>query len=171
MRDLSFNSFHVIDISQPSKDILGDPNMTAILNQDFDLLAPECFFFEETATKSSLEIGRILRKFYLPFDVIDIRSFNNLNNLFADGVIGFGVHKFVHLVSPYTDVFYYKFGYVGRFSLFNYPGGKPFGVHHADDIQYVFGASFIGPAILLDDPENFMVERMTRLWEQFASTG
>jgi acetylcholinesterase len=69
------------------------------------------------------------------------------------------------------DVYYYKMSYVGRHSVFNYPRNFPYGMHHADDIQYVLNTWYVGPNIDENDPDNFMVERMTRLWEQFAWYG
>lgn len=147
-------------------------NLTNLLNKNFDEIAPACFFFEENDHKSASVIAAILRKSYFPFDTIDIRSISNLNKIFADGLIGYGVHKFVNYTRNFTDVYYYKFSYVGRFSLLNYPNSEiPYGVHHADDIQYVFDAPYVGKTILLTDPESFIVERMTRIWERFAWTG
>lgn len=145
--------------------------MTKLLNENFEKIAPICFFYDETNKHDIYEIGKKLRKSYLPFDKIDMRSFNNLNHLFADGVIGYGVHRFVHYVNKFANVFYYKFTYIGRHSLFKYPHDKPFGVHHVDDIQYVFTAKYVGPMIELTDPENIMVDKMTRIWEQFARSG
>lgn len=49
------------------------------------------------------------------------------NQLYADGLIGFGMHRFVRLASLYTKVFYYKNSYVGRYSHLYYPGDKPYG--------------------------------------------
>lgn len=112
-----------------------------------------------------------MRENYIAFDVIDNRSFQGLNDLFADGLIGLGVHRFVQYVKEHIDVYYYKFSFVGRYSLFNYPKDKPYGVHHADDIQYIFNANYIGPTILKSDLESITVERMTRIWEQFAFSG
>lgn len=145
--------------------------MTKILNENFEDIAPDCFFFEENKSKAAKEIGEVLKRFYLPYDTIDIRSLNSLNNLFADGVIGNGVHRFVHYISNFTNVFYYKFSYSGRFSIFKYPNDKSFGIHHADDIQYCFNTAYVGPMINKTDPENLLVERMTRMWFAFASTG
>lgn len=140
-------------------------------NENFEDVAPICFFFEENLSKTTTEIGKRLKDFYLPFETVDNRSFNALNNLFADGIIGNSVHRFVHYISNLTDVYYYKFSFVGRFSLFLYPYDKPYGVHHADDIQYVFYAPYVGPMIQKEDQENLLVERMTRMWASFAATG
>lgn len=145
--------------------------MIQTLNDRFDDIAPTCFFYDDNDHKTSKEIGEILRKYYLPFDEIDARSFNSLNQFMADGTIGNGVHRFVHYISNSTNVFYYKFSYIGRFSLFNYPHDKPYGVQHADDLQYVFYVKHIAPLALKTDPENLHIERMTRIWESFAWTG
>lgn len=42
------------------------------------------------------------------------------------------------------------------------------GVNHGDDLQYPF---FTGAVIKETDPENFMVLRMTKIFEHFALTG
>lgn len=47
--------------------------------------------------------------------------------LFADGVIGFGAHRFVQLASAHAKVYYYKFSYTGRYSHTYYPADKPYG--------------------------------------------
>lgn len=151
--------------------VLYNPIATAYLNENWDSIAPICFYFEGNEFSSTEEMAATLRESYFPFDVIDIRSFNNLNNLFADSIISYGVHKFVHLVNTFIDVYYYKFSYVGQSSFFNFPRNRPYGVHHGDDVQYVFNLAFGGIAIPLTHPDSFVVERMTRIWEQFAWTG
>lgn len=66
----------------------------------------------------------------------------------------------------------YKITFVGRLSRIKYPRNLPYGVSHGDDTQYVFYPNIVGPnKILPTDPENIMVERMTRIWEQFAASG
>lgn len=157
-------------LTKYSSDLLNRPNRLQQLNDHFDELAPYCFAYE-AGTARSHEFGKILRSSYLPFDKIDARSFNGLNNLFGDGIIGYGVHKFAHLASNHTKVFYYKLSYIGRFSVFNYPHDKPYGVHHGDDLQYVFYVPTIGSLVTPTDPEHFMIERMTKIFEQFALTG
>lgn len=148
-----------------------DPIATAYLNENWDDIASTCFYFNGNEFRSTEEIARALRKFYFPFDIIDVRSFNNLNNLFADSIISYGVHKLVHLVNTFVDAYYYKFSYIGQLSTFNFPRHYPFGAHHSDDIQYVFNYGWEGIAIPLGHPDSFVVERMTRIWEQFAWSG
>ena len=131
-------------------------------------MAPFCFYYEGNTNKS--RISKAIRDAYLPFDTIDIRSFNALTNLFGDAYVGYGIHQLIHLISNFTDVFYYKFTYVSRFSSFYYPKDLPYGVQHGDDMQYPLYTG-LSPVIQTSDPEHFMIERMTRIWEHFAYTG
>jgi len=151
--------------------LLNNRESLKLLNENFTSIAPTCFFFNGTGNKTVDEVANILKNYYLPFEKIDKRAFNSMQLLIADGTIGYSVHRFVHYVSKFTDVYYYKFSFVGRFSIFNYPRDKPYGVHHIDDNQYLFYNFYLGPLITESDPENFIVERMTRIWEQFARNG
>lgn len=91
--------------------------------------------------------------------------------LFADGVIGFGVHRFVQLASRYTQVYYYQTSYVGRYSYTYYPNDKPYGTVHHDDLLYLFVVPNVAPMFTVDDPEHVTVERVTKLWTTFADKG
>lgn len=148
--------------------LLNDEAGIKKLNSNFDEMGPHCFYYERN-TEKSLEISKAVRKAYLPFETIDFRSFNALNNLFADAYVGFGIHRFLNLISNQTNVFYYKFSFISRFSSFYYPKNLPYGVQHGDDMQYLMNTG-LSPLVNLTDPEHFMVERMTRIWEHFAST-
>lgn len=145
-----------------------DPTSNKELNENFNNVAPICFFYEGNEYKSTDQVTKILRNFYLPFDHIDIRSFESLSDLCSDGLIGYGVHRFVHFVSQFTATYYYKFSYVGRIHNFHSSRNMPYGVDHGDDLKYVF---LYNPRIELTDPKNVIVQRMTRIWEQFAKTG
>lgn len=143
------------------------------LNNEFDEVGPYCFGYEGGNTARSKAISTAIKN-YLPFDVIDVRSINALANLFGDVNTGYSQHIFVHRINQYIPVYYYKFSFIGRFSFFNYPRDKPYAVEHGDDLQYLFHLNFSNihfPMIGELDPENFMVERMTRLYEHFANTG
>ncbi|CRL01612.1 CLUMA_CG014237, isoform A [Clunio marinus] len=138
------------------------------LNQRYDEVAPHCFFYETNTEKSR---SQTLKDVYFPYDVIDIKSLSSLSQIFSDGYIGYPVHKLAHLISNLTDVFYYQLSFIGRYSFFLHPHDKPYGVHHSDEMQYILETVFVGPRIELNDPENVMVERFTRIIYQFASSG
>lgn len=145
---------------------LNSAQLTA-LNEDFYDVAP-CLFNYEQNTPRSRAFSDLLKQTLLPLHPIDVRSFDALKKIFNDG-LGYSTHRFVHHVTNFTEVFYYKFSYIGTRSLFLYPGTSPFGVNHGDDLQYPFNA---GPTLFPDDaPERFMVERMTKIYESFALTG
>lgn len=141
-----------------------------MLNDNFHEIAPCTFNYEQNTTRS-FAFSDLLLKALLPLRPIDVRSFDALKKLFTD-TLTYRIHRLVHLITNHTDVFYYKFSYIGQRSLFLYPGNRPFGVTHADDLQYTFNAFRSGPTLILPgDPDEFMVERMTRIYESFALTG
>ncbi|XP_037024082.1 esterase FE4-like [Bradysia coprophila] len=153
-------------------ELLNSPRLDD-LNDDFNEVGPYCFGYEGGNTPKSRAISAAIKN-YLPFDVIDVRSVNALVHLFGDTFTGFGQHIFVHRINQYIPVYYYKFSYVGRFSFCNNPQEKPYGVEHGDDLQYIFHLNFLNnnfPIIEHSAPENFMVERMTRMFEHFADNG
>lgn len=43
-------------------------------------------------------------------------------------------------------------------------------VHH-DDLLYLFVAPAVAPMFKVADPENLQVEKMTRMWSNFATKG
>lgn len=90
----------------------------------------------------------------------------------SDGIINYGSHRLVHYLSNFTDIYSYKFTYAGQASVFNWPRTSPYGITHADDLQYLFHTWYIDQSLVdATHPDAVMVERMTRLWEQFATTG
>lgn len=137
-------------------------------NENFEEIAPSCFFYERDTARSKA-FSKLLRDSYFPFDTIDVRSFGALDYLFGDSIIGYGVHKFVHLVSSQVTTYYYKFSFIGRFSFFMYPNrDRPYGTHHGDDLQYIF---WLGLSVTPQDSEWPIIDRMTRIVEQFVHTG
>lgn len=141
----------------------------AELNGDFANSAPRCFLYEEDSEKSRA-LSRSFRENYFPYDVIDARSFEDMNHLFSDSIMGYPTHHLVNSASTFTDVFYYRFSFIGSFSLFSYPGNAPYSVAHADDVHYLVPWTFI-PTIEVDDPDNFIVERLLSIYENFARNG
>lgn len=57
-----------------------------------------------------------LRKAFLPEEKIDMKSSEKLTILMSDGLIGYPVHKFVQLVTNFTDVYYYEM--MGKIRMF-----------------------------------------------------
>jgi carboxylesterase type B len=158
------------------------------VNNQLEQLVYDCFYTAKVPSDISPA-----RHMYLPLEEIDHRSFDGIGkvnfyeqrlkakliqfmiNFFSqfcsDGIIGYGSHRLVHYLSNFTDVYYYKFNYAGQASVFNWPRTSPYGITHADDIQYLFYTWYVDGLMNATHPDAVMVERMTRLWEQFATTG
>lgn len=145
------------------------PGLLDSINGNFRSYAPKCFNYDEFANKD--EVTDALRKFYLNNQPVTDGNINKFGDMFADGMISFGVYRFLSLVSLYKDVYFYEFDYFNRFSHFYLPDGLPLGVAHGDELQYMYVFSKIAREISKDDPENVMVEKMTSWWAQFAKTG
>ncbi|KAJ6649255.1 Juvenile hormone esterase [Pseudolycoriella hygida] len=141
------------------------------LDSNFSTYAPISFLYERNTNRSE-EISAKLRQAYLNEASFDIQSsLTGLNHLYSDGVIGFGVHRFVKLASIFTRVYYYRHSYVGRFSHVYYPENKPFGAVHHDDLLYLFVVPSVAKMFKITDPENLHVERFSRMWASFALRG
>lgn len=146
-------------------DLFKNASFLPELNERFDELAPGCFLFDGATVNP-----QPIRKGYFPYDVIDARSFEDLNYLFSDSIIGYPTHLFVKSASKSIDVYYYRFSYVSSISLFNYPRNAPYSVVHGDDTHYLIPWFFF-PTIGVDNVDNFIVERLLSIYENFARNG
>lgn len=150
----------------------GQKNNTDLLNDinlNFDKYAPQLFIFDPK--DNAREKSNKIKSFYLKNKKIQDQPFTNFGVIFSDAIINHGVHRLMRLARMYVDVFYYRFDYLGRFSLVMDENGKPRGVGHADDLQYILGSRWFEKKITVDDPEMFMVDRITRWWTSFARNG
>ncbi|XP_043269312.1 uncharacterized protein [Venturia canescens] len=142
------------------------------LNEHWDKIAPISFLYERNTPRSA-EISTALKQFYLNDEPIGLNNTDGLAKLYADGVIGFSVHRLAHLMAKASKqpVYYYEFTYQGRFSHVTWNDThKPYGVVHHDDLLYLFCVSFF-PYFEENAPEIPTVERMTKIWANFAKTG
>ncbi|KAL7289595.1 hypothetical protein TKK_0016453 [Trichogramma kaykai] len=150
----------------------GNDSMFRDLNEDWERLAPINFLYER-GTNLSSEISYRLKEQYLDGNNVSIDNSQGLANLYADGVIGFSVHRLVNLLAEHSDqpVYYYEFTFQGPYShVYWNDTKKPYGVTHHDDLLYLFRASLF-PEFEKDSPEMRTVERMTAIWANFAKTG
>ncbi|XP_058169953.1 juvenile hormone esterase [Anopheles ziemanni] len=160
------------EFAQPAVTFLRNDTLRRELDESFETLAPILFLFERHTPESRTK-SRLLREQFLGDRPLTLNgSLEGLNFLFADGLIGFGMHRFVALASKYTTVYQYKFSYVGRYSHLYYPEpDKPYGAVHHDDLLYLLTGPFIAPMFNATDPENETVVRMTSMWTSFAIHG
>ncbi|XP_044730506.1 esterase E4-like [Chrysoperla carnea] len=156
--------------------VVANETLRNIWNNNFDYAAPIAFVYERNTTKS-LAISKALKDFYIGNQEIRLETIDGLAKLYADGVVGWGVHRLANLVAKSNDfpVYYYKFAYKGRYSHFYSPfTNKTIGASHHDELMYLFyiSVNYLNfPFFEPSDPETAMVEKMTTLWSNFIKTG
>lgn len=101
------------------------PEYLTMMSDDFEIYAPIAFMYERNSQRSH-QISRALWSNFVNAPALSNSnsSFEALRHLISDGIVGFTVHRFVHLVHKYTKLYYYKNTYVGQNSYFNYPVGS-----------------------------------------------
>ncbi|XP_013187979.1 carboxylic ester hydrolase-like isoform X2 [Amyelois transitella] len=99
---------------------------------------------------------------------------DGLGKLYADSLIGFGVHRMANLMCRHSPhkVWYYEFSYVGNRSHYEDSNGKPEKAAHHDDLIYLFSLPASFPLINVTDGEDSkMVDKMTTIVYNFAKNG
>lgn len=158
------------ELATSAVDIVSHANLLREFDENFSSVAPLCFAYGHLSNRSQA-ISEGIWSGYNMSRPLSVESLPAIHHMFSDAMIGFGVHRFVQIVnSDDTNLFYYKFTYMGRYSYLYYPEGKPYGVEHGDDLLYLLGNA-ISPPFKVIDPEAVVVERMTRMWSRFATTG
>lgn len=151
--------------------ILQSPSLLTAFNENFDNLAPICFLYNASSSRSQ-NISQELRQHYFGDQPINANSsLRSLSELYSDALTGFGIHRFIHLAARATKVYYYRFAYQGGRSHIYYPEDAPYGVVHHDDLMYLFVEPSISRMFTEDDDEFRMVEIMTRMVSAFAYKG
>ncbi|GLV44898.1 uncharacterized protein CBL_14529 [Carabus blaptoides fortunei] len=155
-------------------DVVGNSTWQEEMNRDFERVFPISFIYERD-TERSKQISRALKKSYFDDKNITPALVTPLAQLYSDGIIGFGVHRIVDLVSITSSkpVYYYRFAYKGRYTHFYLPDTNdtvPYGTVHHDDLLYLFRVARF-PEIQKSDPENKIIDHLTTLWANFARTG
>ncbi|XP_002000246.2 juvenile hormone esterase [Drosophila mojavensis] len=142
------------------------------LNDNWEHFAPIVLLYEQNTTHSR-EASAVLRREYLGNgNIQNPASLQGLGRAYSDALIGLEYHRFMSLMAPHTPVFRYFFRYKGRYSFLMHPDtNQTFGAVHHDELLYLFQVPLIAPAFKESDPENLLIERLTRLWVEFARKG
>ncbi|XP_031354604.1 venom carboxylesterase-6-like isoform X2 [Photinus pyralis] len=161
------------EFSYIAAEVFANPKLLEEMDKDFDRVAPIAFVYERNTTRS-LSISSELRRAFLGNGPLTDSDRTGLGHLYADGLVGFGVHRGVKLLSAKNTecTYYYKFSYQGRYSHVKLPNSTvPYGVVHHDDLIYLFYISQLFPKFNVTDPEYTMVRKLTTMWTNFAITG
>ncbi|XP_075162506.1 carboxylic ester hydrolase-like [Haematobia irritans] len=137
-------------------------------NENFAKYAPIYFFYERDTLKSQ-RISEEIRSFYFQNTTLEFpQSLKRFGEMYAD-VVGFQNHRFLNMVAKHVPVYSYFFTYKGRYSTFRNPEtNQTHGAMHLDELWYLLYLPEVTPLFGRGDPENETVERLTRMWYEFA---
>ncbi|XP_055902948.1 esterase FE4-like [Eupeodes corollae] len=147
-------------------------NNSGLLNDitlNFAKYAPK--FFVHNFDDPKIDKTKIVQSFYLGNQSLAKQKLSNFGKIFSDSMANYSINRLVQLARKFVDVYYYRFDYLGRFGVFENWEGKPLGVNHADDLQYIIKRRMLRKTINPNDPEWFMVTRMVKVITTFAETG
>ncbi|KAH8294650.1 hypothetical protein KR018_000868 [Drosophila ironensis] len=143
-------------------------------NKDWEHFASISLLLESDTNHSRLAT-RVFREKYMPesLDKLEYpKSLKGFGELVSDALIGVAYNRFLRLMAPHTPVYTYLFRYKGRYSFLKNPDTQEaMGPVHHDELLYLFHVGLVSPLFKRDDPEDFMIEQLTRMWLQFARTG
>uniref|UniRef100_A0A348G5Z4 Carboxylic ester hydrolase n=1 Tax=Odontomachus monticola TaxID=613454 RepID=A0A348G5Z4_ODOMO len=158
--------------------IYGDKsNSVKQLNDEFKTIIPISLLFGEKCPKSMHdEITSKIRKFYFGDRAIDESTRFQLIDMYSDAWFTHAAYTAVqdYLDTQSSPTYFYYFAYRGSASFSSIFGDntKDYGVSHGDDLQYLFP---VGEQLFQDTPlskdDHRMIDVMTSLWFNFASSG
>ncbi|KAL5280263.1 hypothetical protein ACFFRR_004311 [Megaselia abdita] len=155
--------------------VLHLPYFTGLLddmNSNFKGYIPE-FLTIDPNSPDLHSISDKLYKFYVGSNgrITDQNITQNFGLMYSDAILSHGVHRLVELTRKDMDVYFYRFDYMGQYSLLTGLDGKPFAVVHVDELLYLFNYNSVGPLFNKTDPEVVIMNQMTDYWTSFAKTG
>lgn len=155
--------------------VINNPKLAQDLDKNFEKNAPIAFIYERD-TDNSKAISKELKKFYLEDKHLDNSSLSGLVQLYSDAIVGFAVNRAAKLLAEKSNesVYYYRFNYKGRHSNFYLPDTSntvPYGAAHLDDLIYLFQSPNSFSDYKENDPETDTIDKMIKLWANFARTG
>ncbi|XP_011297876.1 uncharacterized protein [Fopius arisanus] len=146
------------------------------IDQQFSAIIPYILIFDESCSpEQQQDVAAKLRRFYFGDQRIDELTRFNLIDLNSDAYFMYGhavsvKESLKHLKSP---IYYYYFQYKSSWSWSKLLGDatRDYGVCHADDLQYLFPIRDVKAPSPYSDEDYQMVDIMTSLWYNFASSG
>uniref|UniRef100_A0A0K8VNL0 Carboxylic ester hydrolase n=1 Tax=Bactrocera latifrons TaxID=174628 RepID=A0A0K8VNL0_BACLA len=140
------------------------------LNEEFEKYAPIVLMYERDTLRSR-SISTTMRSKYLANETLELpNTLDSFGKLYSDGIIGFEYHRFLDLISRLTTVYTYLFTYKGRYSHFTL-NNEVYGAVHHDELLYLLHVPVMTPLFKKTDPENIVIENLTRMWAEFAKNG
>lgn len=115
-------------------------------------------------------IGQTLRSLYLGNEEISSENCLRFGQVFSDNIVGHPVHRFVSLTQYHTDVYYYFFNHFNQTSaVANDTCPNCEIVSFGDEFLYLYTAN--NQILSRGQADDFMIQKMTNVWVNFAKTG
>ncbi|XP_017040111.1 juvenile hormone esterase [Drosophila ficusphila] len=150
---------------------LRNESIVSKYNQNWEDFATKALNLEGNSTQTRAA-ARVLREKYMPESIDKLeypKSLKGFGELYSDAVIGVAYNRFLRLMAPHTPIYTYLFRYKGRYSFLKNPDTQEaMGPVHHDELLYLFHVSLVTKQ---EYPEHFMIERLTRMWTEFAQKG
>ncbi|KAK4880601.1 hypothetical protein RN001_008747 [Aquatica leii] len=155
-----------------SSSVYSDERLVEKLNLNFEEILPLFLYYNEIGFNTN-HISRSVRQFYFKENDINNKTKAELTNVVTDSLFLISQRSIgaLHAKHSTQPVYFYLFGYKGSTS-YSKKFGDPdydYGVCHCDDLLYLLPNTHIDHKLSLEDHQ--MIDVMTRLWYNFASTG
>ncbi|XP_011194065.2 juvenile hormone esterase [Zeugodacus cucurbitae] len=137
------------------------------INENFGLYVSDFFEFKSSGNNDTR--AQKIREFYYNTTSISTSNLETFGRIQSDSVIGHGVHRLVELAKNHTDVYFYRFDYVGDKSLYLDHFGKPRGTGHTDGFLYIIPSDLY--KVDENSPDIFMIDRLVNMFSEFAANG
>ncbi|XP_073818495.1 juvenile hormone esterase-like [Musca autumnalis] len=134
---------------------------------EFDKYAPIYFLYERGGPKSS-NISQQLESYYFGTSkqIEFPKSVGKFAEVYSDSLICYANYRFLQMIAEHVPVYNYLFKYKGRYNYFKLDDAL--GANHLDELLYLFYSPLLTPIFTKNDPENEIIERLTRMWYEFA---
>ncbi|PSN42536.1 hypothetical protein C0J52_03842 [Blattella germanica] len=150
-------------------------NLIDDMDKKFNFVGPLIMHYSEIPKSDQDLITKKLRDFYFKGGSMNRGTVHQIVNMFTDSWFLSGADEAVklHVDTDAAPVFYYYFDYRGTDSYSTLYGDPTtdYGVSHSDELLYILYDDVTFPNRTLSEDDEKMVDIMTSIWANFASTG
>ncbi|KAJ2951268.1 hypothetical protein O0L34_g5669 [Tuta absoluta] len=131
----------------------------------------------ELPVKQQIEIGRKMKKFYFDDKSVTREDWRKIAKFIKIDFIYYGMVQLQKLIANASKSFFYKLTCLSARNFFklaltadDFTKDVPL-VSHGDDVAYLFPVKFLNLTVDTNSTEFHLIDRMTRLWTNFAKKG
>ncbi|KAK4880605.1 hypothetical protein RN001_008751 [Aquatica leii] len=162
------------DGAMKSAAIYNDSSLVERLNNNFNKYLPMVLNYDHLYINQSTDkYTNTIKKFYLNDKGFDNSAKSALTDMVTDALFFYPARSVsvLHAKHSKKPVYFYLFEYRGSTSTSTYFGDRQhdYGVAHSDDIIYLLSSDIV--IFNPNEEDKKMIELMTTLWYNFATTG